>query len=162
MTGFADLSIQDAYAMGVDGFLAKPLNPEKMECLAAKLCLPIEARWTTTNSEKPIHHISKNYSMSALDPNLNEIKFGRGGMYLFINKLAFQVGDYISFNLQFQGAPLNLLEGTGTIVWKKENPEGIADEYGLFFESLSEEANNQWLAFLKSSEMVEVIPNGTI
>lgn len=31
MTGFADLSIQDAYALGADSSLGKPLNPEKLE-----------------------------------------------------------------------------------------------------------------------------------
>ena len=41
MTGFADLSLQDAYAMGVDGFLGKPLNPKKLDSLLEKLIHPI-------------------------------------------------------------------------------------------------------------------------
>ena len=160
MTGFADLSIQEAYGMGVDGFLGKPLNPDKLESLLTKLVQPLELRWNESPKEKLNYTISKNYSCSIEDQNLKEISLGRGGIYLSMPKLSFEVGDIIGFKLQFSAGPMNCLEGTGTIVWKKENPEGVSDEYGLYFESMSQECLPAWLSYVRSNEQVHVIPQG--
>jgi two-component system chemotaxis response regulator CheY len=158
MTGFADLSIQEAYSLGVDGFLGKPLNPEKLEYMLSKLILPFESRWSAALAEKPIHHIEKTYACSAFESQLKEINFGRGGMYLSMQKLAFDVGDTLSFKFVFESGNLKIFEGCGTIVWKKENPEGVADEYGVYFDQLSQETLAVWVPYIKSKEMVEVIP----
>ena len=160
MTGFADLSIQDAYAMGVDGFLGKPLNPKKLDSLLEKLILPIDTRWSKAINETVVHHIDKSFSCSALDKNLKEILLGRGGIYISIPKLAFEVDDLISFKLQFSDGIIKCLEGVGRVVWKKENPEGISDEYGLYFEYLTSATLSNWLSYLKSKDIIAVIPNG--
>ncbi|KAB8040669.1 response regulator [Silvanigrella paludirubra] len=160
MTGFADLSIQDAYSMGADGFLGKPLNPEKLEIILEKICLPLEKRWSAPPKNAPVHHISKNFSCSYDDQNLREISFGRGGMYLGIEKLAFEIGDSISFKFEFSNGDIKKFEGSGNIVWKKENPDGKSDEYGLYFEYLSPDTMKSWINNLKNIEKIEVIPNG--
>ncbi len=159
MTGFADLSIQDAYAMGVDGFLGKPLNPEKLENILEKLGLPLEKRWAAPPKNSAIHHITQIFSCSFDSHDLSEINFGRGGMYLAIEKLAFEVGDFISFHFEFNKGEFKKFEGSGNIVWKKENPDGKSDEYGLYFDYLAPETLTLWLNYLKNKEIIEVIPS---
>jgi CheY-like chemotaxis protein len=161
MTGFADLSVQKAYSMGADGFLGKPLSPEKLETILSKLSLSLKNRWTQPTKEKPIHHLNKNFN-STNQSKKNELIFGRGGLYLAIDKLAYEVGDLVSFKFQFPNEPFKLFEGIGTIVWKKENPQGIADEYGLYFEYLTKDTLTEWLDYLNSHPMLEVIPLGEI
>ncbi len=160
MTGFADLSVSEAYAMGVDGFLGKPLNPDKLENLLNKLIRPIESRWIEEPKEKPIHHIAKKYPISIEDKSLNQLSLGRGGVYLSFSNLAFEVGDLVAFKFEFASGSIALLEGIGNIVWKKENPEGVSDEYGLYFDFLSPQTLPGFLEFLNKQERVEVIPQG--
>ncbi|APJ03856.1 response regulator [Silvanigrella aquatica] len=160
MTGFADLSIQEAYAMGADGFLGKPLNPEKLEILLQKLCRPIEKRWNELPKTSAVYHISKNFPCAYDDQSLKEINFGRAGMYLAIEKLVFEIGDIISFKFEFNSGDFKQIEGMGNIVWKKENPEGKSDEYGLYFDYLHSSTLAAWINKLKSKEIIEVIPRG--
>jgi CheY-like chemotaxis protein len=158
MTGFADLSIQDAYAMGVDGFLGKPLNPEKLESILEKLSLPLEKRWAISPKGKAVHHITDIFTCSFDKQSLGKIRFGRGGMFLAIEKLAFEIGDFVSFNFEFHSGEIKKFEGIGNIVWKKENPDGKSDEYGLYFDYLAPTTLTQWLNYLKNNEIIEVIP----
>lgn len=160
MTGFADLSIQDAYAMGVDGFLGKPLNPEKLELLLTRLVSPIESRFDILPKEKPSYNLVKKFSCDFNNPSLTEIRFGRGGAYIAFEKISFQVGDCVSFQFQFADGPIKMLEGIGTIVWKSENSQGLADEYGLSFDYITKETLSSWLNILKKEEKLEYIPKG--
>lgn len=159
MTGFADLSVQEAYALGVDGFLGKPLNPEKLEASLNKLMRPLESRWNDLPKEKPHHTIAEKFNVSLGDKKLKELLLGRGGVYLSMPNVSFEVGDVVAFKFEFASGSISLLEGVADVVWKKENPEGISDEYGLYFDYLTSQSLPAFLEFLKKEERVDVIPH---
>lgn len=158
MTGFSNLSLQDVYAMGASGILGKPLSPENLDTVLTKLCRPLQSRWSERPTQLPIQHISKNFPCSLDDNQQMEINFGRGGVFLSIQKCDLNIGDVISFHLQFTGGPLQSLEGIGHVVWKVCGLESAPNEYGIYFDYISPSTLPAWLNYLNTKKINEVIP----
>jgi DNA-binding response OmpR family regulator len=163
MTGFADLPLQDAYEMGADGFLGKPLNHDKLTAMLAKVCRPIQSRWTERPTTAADKSISLNFSNLDIETMRRQLALGRGGMFLANNQVNAKLGSTIAFDIKFDNGPLKRLEGIGTVVWKRDQSEedGLT-AYGIDFTYISHGSLPNWLAFLAANEIVAVIPKGKI
>lgn len=159
MTGFTDLSPQDAYDMGAEGFIAKPLNSDRLNALLAKVCRPLASRWIDKPQSPPVQHFVVDTSASA--GSSVRVALGRGGAFLSVDNMKHKVGDVVSFDLKLSEGPIRHLEGLGTIVWRRENSEaGIPGGYGIEFDYLAPSSLAEWLAYLGVKEIVSVIPTG--
>ncbi|RYZ78480.1 MAG: response regulator, partial [Proteobacteria bacterium] len=156
MTGFSDLSAQDAFDMGADGFLGKPLNSERLAALLDKLSKTPETRWSKPPKDKASELFSKVYQSSETSSN---IKFGRGGMFIRVDAADLKSGERLAFDLHFDSGPIRHLSGVGTVAWRRENYDELSAEYGIEFEYISEDTLPEWLRFLQKSDLVAVIPN---
>ncbi len=159
MSGFSDLSRQDAFDMGADGFLSKPLNNERLAALLAKLSRPAESRWITQPVDKPLIIIKKQFE-SLDSPHATESALlGRGGMFLPLPQPLLKTGDLISFDVEFTTGMIRRLEGAGTIMWTRdqEAPE-LPTGYGIEFDYIADSSRPDWLKYIHSREIVSVIP----
>lgn len=158
MTGFADLAPSVAFALGADGFLAKPLNQEKLERLVKKLCPITTRRWEQDLNEIPKITISLTCS-SAEDAG--EVILGRGGMFVKLVEDSYKLGDVVAFDIKFKSGSLRHIEGSGSIVWKRPAPEGdLPAGVGIDFDYFNEATIQQWFDFLAAHEFVSTIPRG--
>ena len=163
MTGFADLAVHDAFEMGADGFLGKPIDSDKLAATLAKVCSPLETRWSEKPKDTPVQHIAKTFNDSVGAAVRSQVSLGRGGMFLAINLPNQKVGDLVSFDIRFDGGTLRRLEGSGTIVWKRDQLEGdLSAGCGIGFDYIAPSSLTAWLAFLGIKEIVAVIPKGLL
>lgn len=161
MSGFADLSAEEAYQMGADGFLGKPLPPEKLIELLEKLSRPLNTRWSQAPAKSPGAHFAAQFSKESTSDSNIQIAFGRGGFRLCQDQKKLRVGDLISFNFGFDGGEISNFEGVGLIVWKADVAgAGILPSYGVELQYLKQEHVEPWIDFLKTKPMVPVIPSG--
>lgn len=159
MTGFADLTACEAYDLGADGFLAKPLVPDKFNALIDKVCSPLEKRWSTQPSNQCVGHMEKKL-LGAVN-EADEILIGRGGAFLENATPSLSVGSFVTFDFKFDKGAFNHLAGVASIVWKRGEVQGdLPAGYGLSFEYIDPACLKSWLAFVNPCDLVKVIPNG--
>jgi CheY-like chemotaxis protein len=158
MTGFSDLSPQDAFEMGADGFLAKPLNSHRLSEVISKVCKPMELRWCMKPKVAAVESFTKSFE-SILDSK--QIVAGRGGIFLETLETPLRVGDLINFDLSFSSGPVRSLVGIGSIVWRRESGiENFSAGYGIDFEYLSDASLPDWIKLLKSKDSIAFVPKG--
>ena len=161
MTGFADLAIHDAFEMGADGFLGKPVDSEKLGAILSKVCRPPETRWSEQPKDAPSKHISKTVANSVTASN--EVSIGRGGMFVAVDAPTLEVGDMVSFNISFEDGMMKKLEGIGNIVWKRNHVEGdLSIGCGISFDYIAPASLPSWLKHLANKEIVPFIPSGRL
>jgi DNA-binding response OmpR family regulator len=156
MTGFADISIQTAFEMGVDAFIGKPVNLNELAKTINILLLPLKDQLKQNIDEKPIYQIKgpgKYYEV------------GRRGLFLGSNvdPTKHKVGEFISFELIFIDAtfPFQNLRGTGYIRWIRiHEEEGHIPGIGVEISHLEEENVEPFLQYVGSKEIIATIPNG--
>lgn len=71
ITGFADLSLADAYARGAEALLQKPFDLDSLFSLIENLMTPIPQRWARTVLALPEVHVGA-----------SDLSYGRGGVFV--------------------------------------------------------------------------------
>ncbi|MBP6218978.1 MAG: response regulator [Oligoflexales bacterium] len=159
MSGFSDFAIHDAFDMGVDGFLEKPVDSDRLAFMLAKSCRPPETRWLDKPQEVPVQHIAK----FVADGASHQISIGRGGFFVAMEAPTLKVGDVISFELRFSDGPLTLLEGIGSVVWRRKQVSGdLLAGCGISLDYISPNSLTAWLAYLDAGDIIPFIPNGRL
>lgn len=158
MTGFADLAPAMAFSLGADGFLAKPINQEKLERLIKKLCHSTLKKWEQPLSGVPKHTIKR---VCSSPEDGADLSLGRGGMFVKITDETYKVGDVVEFDITFTSSALKQIQGFGTVVWKRPSAEGELEAgVGIDFDSFSASTLEQWHEFLKGHQRIDTIPLG--
>ncbi|MBC7530851.1 MAG: response regulator [Oligoflexus sp.] len=159
MTGFTDLTPQDAFEMGADGFLGKPVDSDRLRAVVSKVCKPIETRWEQKPDSPAKQIFVRNFDSIESEFTKTRISLGRGGMFLAADETPLRTGDLVEFKIHFKEGPFRSLEGIGTIVWKRDSClEPYLSGYGIDFEFLTEESLPEWLNHLRSKEIVPFVP----
>ncbi len=148
ITGFADISLQEAFHLGVDGFVMKPFGRRAVVDWVRRLLLPPEKRWvgvTTISATAPAWRFHfKSFEEAR---QLQHFNLGRGGAFVHHAGPGYpQLGSEISFQIQWDEpmpstlGPILRIEGRAKIQWvrKTENSEGLAPGIGLEFLSLTD------------------------
>jgi CheY-like chemotaxis protein len=94
ITGFADLHSEEAFGLGVDGYVTKPFHLEELKLNLYRLLTAPSARWSSTVSEKPLRRISLNQSFAEMAGS-GRLKLGRGGFFLRIDPELNRSGDIV-------------------------------------------------------------------
>ncbi len=141
ITGFSDLSSEQAYQKGCAGFVSKPFDPEKLVQLIARALKDHPSQWAEKLDRVRIVEKIKIESESfqkALDEKIFNIS--KGGMFVPVSGPLPAVGDAISFHFNWSDNRWSPFEGEGIVRWVRaanqaENPRG----YGVEFFNLSPE-----------------------
>jgi DNA-binding response OmpR family regulator len=162
MSGFTDLCPRDAYDMGADAFIGKPLNTERLHGLIRKFCQLPQERWNAPPLEMPSVSIKQVYPCSPTSAAC-EAAVGRGGLMLVLETSTMKVGEKVAFDLRFQEGALSRLEGTGTVVWRNdESYERTQVSYGIDFDYIHADCLPALLELLTRLDNLSVIPKGNL
>jgi CheY-like chemotaxis protein len=155
VTGFADISLEEAYDRGASAVFPKPFDRKVL----------IETVLKTVSRPNNQSH-SRKFDREAVDLTI-ELKFpnsgpvveghvmnlGRGGFFLKTDTLP-KVNDRISFSIQVDLESLGVIEGTGIVRWVRNvASENQARGCGIEFQSISDEHRmkvTQVVNFLKT------------
>jgi CheY-like chemotaxis protein len=157
MTGFADIALPQAFEMGADGFLGKPLKPDQLATAVRALLLAPEERLSQSVAENPKHHI--------IDGEEKYCELGRRGFFLggSIDPAVFREGDLASFDLTLSddALPFKSLKGSGYVRWTRTRAEeGLLPGIGLEIFQLVEPDPSTFLNCMNSRQIIASIPYG--
>jgi CheY-like chemotaxis protein len=162
ITGFSDLTKEEAYHLGAEAILSKPFDLDEIDAAVLKILTPLEERWqSVVDPEQAKHRVEKSFSNFAKAVEEGSLGLGRGGLFLGIPNPPPSTGHPISFHIRFEDGPLLHLDGFGVVRWvRSEESDEVAKGCGIEFESLSERARQDVLKLTHLLKTVPYIPKG--
>lgn len=153
ITGFADITPEEAYAFGAEALLNKPFQLDELIQVSVRLMQPLEKRFL----EAPETVKTLSFTSDLPMKETHHFELGRGGVYLqTTNDKKYELGEAISFSLKFTDIEI---KGVGVPRWSKLSETDAKLCIGLEFLKLEEKSfhylRNFWespgLAFIPKS-----------
>ena len=114
ITGFADITSEEAYDYGAEALLNKPFQLDELIQVSARLLNTPAARFSSEKNdpEKVIR-----FDSSQTLKQTPHFEIGRGGVFICIeNNQKFEMGEHVLLNLSFTDTKLN---AQGIVRWSK-------------------------------------------
>lgn len=160
ITGFSDLSIEDAYARGVCGYVKKPFSKKDIVEVVEKALASIPV--TKREYDRVKAEFEVKLSFSSIDEAIlaRTLNIGQGGMFICYEQLP-EVGVSIDFEVFFQSGKIKSFSGAGKVVWiRKEGTKDFPRGFGVKFMELEEEHSKAIDEFVKERKIMAFIPKG--
>ncbi len=161
VTGFADISVEDAYNKGVNAIFSKPFDRKNLLETVLRSVKDKNDRW----SDKVQTEVSAENSIELNLTELNQaitgkvISFGSGGMFVATENDTILEGTKVSFSIKFKSGIPNSIEGRGTIKWVRiqSKPEEKAG-CGIEFDYLEDGCREKIIELIKTKKTKAYIP----
>lgn len=160
VTGFSDLTAEEANSKGAEALFSKPLDQKALEETIERLLAPLDIRLTqvpgSVNFELKVE-LQFQGLCEAIEAKV--ISLGRGGVFVTLHPGQFpNVNDMISFKLAFNDSSYSLTGG-GIVRWVRtkdsaNSPSGC----GIEFTYLGDVERKQLLEFIASKKPIAYIP----
>jgi len=163
MTGNSDLTEEEAYQRGADGFFSKPFDPEYLVLQVKNFLAGRKNLWSSTEEQYGLPFTLRQEFPSVDQAQKNrELVLGRGGFFLNLTGTFPKVGQKFEFSFQFKKGDCDTLKGKGINRWvrnvkSKDLPTGC----GVEIRYLDESCREQIVTYLKDRQMRPFIPNGS-
>lgn len=148
ITGFADITTEDAFDKGAEALINKPFKLDDLIKMVVRYTSPIEERFKeTVPAEKKIN------------PNGGEIHFGRGGLALSVDTKGkrIDVGEAVEFDFEYDHKKFS---GQGICRWLRVPDHSNGKAYmGLEFMNLDDESLSRFGQIVQSQKVVPYIPS---
>lgn len=152
MTGFADITEEEAYARGASGFFHKPVDSGVLVNGINRALLPPGEIWRQESEENCSHSIE----LTVEDGAESRFTPGRGGFFIGVESAAQKPGTRINFRIRMGGAQL---EGQGVVRWnRKKNNHGLPVGSGVEIERMTPESIELYLGMVAKEKPVAYIP----
>lgn len=139
-TGFADLTIEEAYQKGAWAIFSKPFRCDALvKDVEKKLWTP-DQRWPSDLAPFG-DRILVQREFTSLEEAIKSGEFncGRGGFFLATRSDAPPMGTIVRFKVTFSQSASSILEGCGTIRWvRKQSIAGKKAGIGVEYERLTD------------------------
>jgi CheY-like chemotaxis protein/Tfp pilus assembly protein PilZ len=162
ITGFADLSLEDAYDQGADAVFSKPFERKALMDAVAHALKDKEEVW----SQSP-ERLATDWSIDLQvegGPGFSAgrvIHVGRGGLFVALPESLPRVGAKICFKIGFSDAEMPAIEGQGIVRWIRPQP---ADSYpagcGIEFTYLHDAIRSAVIRKIEAAKKRAFIPKG--
>lgn len=163
ITGFSDLSEENAYQKGAHAIFGKPCNLEYVVEAVYRQLLPNKERWV-----QPIDSTKEYFTIGLVSDSLvpsdtpqgRLLNIGRGGMFVCLEKLP-KVGEKVKFSIRPSASASAIFKGTGICRWRRDvAKDDLPTGVGVEFQNLSEASVAALEEIFKSLTSVAFIPKG--
>jgi CheY-like chemotaxis protein len=151
ITGFSDLTLREAYEMGVEAILEKPIKREELLQIAKTSLAGVEELWQSPPGAAPETQVRTSFPSFAAALREKRIGFGRRGFCIRLSE-ALREGP-VEFVVEF-GDQRTVLSGRGLVRWIAPE-EAIA---GIEITYLDEPSRDWVIAHLKKTKPLAFIP----
>jgi CheY-like chemotaxis protein len=160
ITGFSDLSREEAYHLGAEAILAKPFDLDEIDLAVERILTPREVRWASEvdagKIKRTVEEKFEGFEQALADGLLG---LGRGGIFVRLAADYPIAGQVVGLKIQFTSGDLLVIEGSGVVRWaRREEAEGLPKGCGIEFESLSEKTSGKILELTSALEPKPFIP----
>lgn len=157
MSGFADISLWDAFDMGADSFMGKPFRLEALTEIINQLRTPLADRWKLRTIAVD-NTVDFSFPTSEMAAGPAGFRVGRGGFYLGTFDDSLRRGQFVSYNIGVAGSP-SALVGTGVVRWIRYGlSSGELRSAGIEFLFLEEQSQKAVVNHIKKTDPVAYIP----
>ena len=160
VTGFAGLTIEDAYDQGCYRMIKKPFT---FDDLISTLELAMLANSKKLTQQKPFSvndlKVDLQFNQYAEAVSLQALHIGQGGMFIRIENPQAYLSQNVEFNIQFQSGELEGLCGQAETRWvRSESKNGLTSVIGVEFSYIDPKYQNSVFAFLEKLQEKAFIP----
>jgi DNA-binding response OmpR family regulator len=133
ITGYSDLSDEEAYEKGVDGIFHKPLDFSLFLKDVKKYLLPKEERNARQFDRIDTEDITLTFSQGSVSVKTNSLNISEGGLFVKLDNIFTRVGDVFDLTLEKEG--VNYQNIKAVVRWirretiSKSQPSGIGIEF---------------------------------
>ena len=152
LTGFADLSNEEAYDLGACSILSKPIDRDNLQQTVERYVKPSRELWSTPPTLRLNALIENRYG--SLEGALHErvLSFGRGGMFVRDGR-SLPEDVPIGFQFRFTEGNATRMYGSGILRWQRplrrqSLPAGMGIEI-LHLDSEALDPVVQWISDTK-------------
>jgi CheY-like chemotaxis protein len=152
LTGFADLSNEEAYDLGACSILSKPIDRDNLQQTIERFVKPARELWSAPLKHRVNGLIEKRYESLADALHQRALSLGRGGMFVRdSDSLPEEVP--IGFKFRFAQGKATRMYGSGILRWQRPQPQPkLPAGMGIEILHLEEEALDpvvQWISDTK-------------
>lgn len=158
MTGFSGVKIYDAFDWGVDAFIGKPFDVEKLTRVIDSILQPLKNQIGVGRFLIPTKKLVLSAEKAAC------IAVGRRG-FCFIDSAfeftKFAPTDVIEFEISLTDKhPFRELKGVGNVIWVRnvKAEDGLDQGIGVEFKSIEPAKIDHFIAYVNETKPVCVIP----
>ena len=160
-TGFSDVTLEEAYDMGVAAVFQKPIKVDIVIEELERMVLAREQKWSRESDRidaKIDLHIDVGES-GAFQKKLT-LNIGQGGMFVGASEDFPEVNDQVSFLISVEGGQAySTIEGVGVCRWvRKKEVNGVPSGFGLEFQSFSSQSRSEMLRLMNDIKTKSYIP----
>lgn len=160
VTGYSEVTTEEAHHKGAEALFSKPLDLNILEDTIVRLLTPREQRWAQeptgvdSEIEVELRFQSLNTAIEA-----KAVSLGRGGMFILLNQEEYpNINDEVSFKIIFKSSGKSM-NGNGIVRWiRTHSVENLMSGFGVEFTYLEEKARSQILEYVNSKKLKTFIP----
>lgn len=160
VSGFTDISMEEAYDKGAEAIFTKPIDFPRLITVVKESILPKDERWSRRHSR-----VQVNVNVELTLPGLQKAKqsrtlnISRGGMYICLKENFPAMGSTIQFRILFLDRKWGPLEGEAVVRWvRKDSTAEMPAGIGVEFTHLSETTIKQLVSLLNEVRTRSWIP----
>jgi two-component system, OmpR family, response regulator len=158
VTGFSEISADDAYNRGAEALFSKPLDLKVLQQTVARLLTPPNERWTQKSDTVDVElKVTLRFQGLSEAVDTKVLGLGRGGFFVAHSRPP-NIGDLVSFTMVFDS---NMsISGRGIVRWArfKDNMDYPAG-FGIEFSYLGEKDRQNVLDLVNAKKPRAFIPN---
>ena len=162
ITGYADISLEEAYDRGADAVFSKPFDRkvlfEAVHSILKSLNQQFLRKTPRLEIDTPIgiHFVKSNLSIGAAITNL-----GRGGIFVALRDQFPEKFEPVEFRLQTDFEPRVLVSGSGIVRWIRSKViDSLPTGCGIEFTALEKESARQVVELINFIKTKTYIPQG--
>lgn len=157
ITGFADISVDEAYDKGAYAVFAKPFNIGEIVATAYRALTPESERFKRKAERIPVTSATPVVAQGN-NKSGKVLNIGRGGAFVATQGPLPHPGQVIDFSFEVENQAWKL-EGKGCCRWTRDKATAqLPEGYGLEFIEISEDSLNHILEHIKTNAGKAHIP----
>lgn len=138
ISGYTDVSTEEMFAIGVDGFFSKPFDASAVRNAIQQSLLKPQVKWSHPETTEPQLVVDKKAKSIAEIESSQEIIFGHGGLFISHKSSHVRVGWKVQFKIEIQEREPFCFEGAGIVRWTSRSDDANTKQgFGLEFTSLN-------------------------
>lgn len=159
ITGFADLTLEDAYHYGAAAVIAKPFNRRALYEAIDRALMPKAARWDNP-SDQAFTHLNVQLAFSNILQAVEGrvLNLGNGGMFVELKGIPdVAIGSEVQFSIQLSSVPDFV--GRGVVRWmRRESLDNLPRGCGIEFLHVNESMRGEVVGLVDRLQTKSFIP----
>lgn len=160
ISGFSDMTPEEAYDKGAEAVFAKPFDRKLLHGAVVRCLEPMNERLARKAERIPSEMpVGLKFPKTGIALDSKILNLGRGGMFVLVTENFPSEDEPVEFHLQLPSGGKEEIKGQGMVRWVRRNVvDGMPPGCGIEFDALESEGMKCFLELVKSLNTKPYIP----